>query len=197
MPKNNTSNNLVSALAAPVSTTFRTKLIMFSVTTLCLKGCHYILLVPVSAAPQRDRASSLLPTSYGVHEGSKSHVLNWRWWKMGFWWKLCFQETKNTGAIYQRTVCGQLATALTSIRGLISDKLFRSSLLQIFSRRWRQKSTFGGREDGSVGKMPTMKHENLSLDSQHPYKPSMVVPVSDPRIGTQRRGFLRLTNQLI
>lgn len=76
VPKNNTANNLVSALAAPVSTTFRTKLIMFSVPTLCLKGCHYILLVPVSAAPQGDRASSLLPTSYGVHEGSKSHVLN-------------------------------------------------------------------------------------------------------------------------
>lgn len=87
----------------------------------------------------------------------------------------------------QRTVCGQLATALMSIRRLISDKLFSSSLLQVFSLRWGQKSTFGGREDGSVGKVPTIKHDNLSLDSQHPHKPSMVVPVSDPRIGTETR----------
>lgn len=99
---------------------------------------------------------------------------------------------------YQRTVCGQLATALMSIRWLISDKLFSSSLLQLFSLRWGQKSTFGGREDGSVGKVPTMKHENLNLDSQHPHKkPTMVVPVSDPRTGIQRQGFLRLTSQLI
>lgn len=87
----------------------------------------------------------------------------------------------------QRTVCGQLATALMSTSWLISDKLCSSSLLQLFSLRWGQKSTLGGREDGSVGKVPIMKHENLSLDAQHPHKkPSMVVPISDPRTRTQR-----------